>query len=768
MKSVSLNISLVLLFCSFSWCNCYAKSAPVKAVPFSLKEVRLTEGAFLKSEQLNEKWLKEINPDALLSGYRTEAGLKPKAPKYGGWESNGLSGHSLGHYLSALSLTYASTGDTLFKNRILYITSELAACQKANQSGFIAGFPNAKKVMEQISKGDIRTNPFDVNGAWVPYYNLHKLFAGLVDAYTYTESLEVKTVLTKLSNWFYDVHNPLSDEQIQRILVCEHGGMNEVLMDVYRITADKRFSQLSLRFNHKVILAPLAKNIDELNGKHANTQIPKIIGVAKQYLMTNNDSLRNISSFFYNEVVHKHSFCIGGNSTQEYFGIPGQLQDRLTTGTCETCNTYNMMKLNKLLFMSQPSSELGDFYELALFNHIHAVQHPETGMFLYFSTLKTGSYRAGHKGFSSKFDSFWCCVGSGLESQSKYNDAIYFRTPANDIIVNLFIPSKLNWSEKGICLEQKTSFPESDETTIKLSLPKAKHIKLLFRKPSWATNEVQLFVNNRKVAAKTEQGNFVSVERTWKNNDEIRYVFPMRITSKCIPGDEKQRVFYYGPIVLSGQLKDNELGVLVSDDSIEKHVVKLSGHPLRFKTQGIGEPADYELLPYYENMGKIAVYFNVFKKEEWSKEKESFLLKNNIQEYLEKNTIDVFRLGEMQPERDHDLKGENMLAGERMGKKVRETQKNGWMEFNMSVNPQGANHLRASFYGQNGDRIFNVYVDNVLITTEVIHWMGYTFIDKEYDIPQNLTNGKKSVTVKFAAKGDGMVPPVTEVRTLKY
>jgi len=768
MRNITFRFTLLLLFYSFILHTCYAKSNAIKAIPFALKDVKLTEGAFLKSQQLNEKWLKEINPDALLSGYRTEAGLTPKAPKYGGWESNGLSGHSMGHYLSALSLTYASTGDTTHKNKVIYIANELAECQKANKNGFIAGFPNANKVMFQIFSGDIQATPFDINGAWVPYYNLHKVFAGLIDAYNYTESAEVKSVLVKLSDWFYDGHNKLTDEQIQKILICEHGGVNEALMDISVITGDKKFSQLSFRFNHKAILEPLSKRIDDLNGKHANTQIPKIVGTAKQYLLTNNDTLGNISKFFYNEVVHNHSFCIGGNSSQEYFGIPGQLQNRITSGTCETCNTYNMLKLNKLLFMSQPSSELGDFYELALFNHIQAAQHPETGMFLYFSPLKTGSYKTDHKGFSSKFNSFWCCVGTGLESQSKYNDAIYFKTSKGDLIVNLFVPSTLNWTDNGLSVEQTTTFPEMGETELKLTLRKAKKMTLLFRIPSWTNQSSKIFVNGEIVKAAIAEGKFLSINRLWKNNDVIRYVIPMRISVKSIPGDSHQKALMYGPIVLSAELKENEYGVLACNDSVEKQVVKVSNHPLRFETKNIGEPADYQLLPYSQNFGKLAVYFNVFTKKDWKNEKESFLLKNNLQDYLEKNTIDLFRLGEMQPERDHNFKGENLLVGERMGKKIRETKKDGWMEFNMGVNPVGSNHLRASFYGNNGSRLFDIIIENQLITTEVIHWMGYTFIDKEYDIPQHLTNGKKSITVKFVSKGDGLVAPVTEVRTLRY
>ena len=281
---------------------------PLKAIPFALHDVRLTDGPFKRAQQLNEKWLQEIDPDRLLSGYLTEAGLIPKGPKYGGWESGGLSGHSLGHYISALSLMYASTGNKLYKERVIYICKELAKCQNSNENGFTAGYPNANKIMEQIGKGEIKSSGFDLNGSWVPYYNLHKLFAGLIDASKLTESEEAKSVLLDLAEWFYKLHNQLTDEQIQQILLCEHGGMNEVLADVYAIFGDQKFLELSYHFNHKAVLDPLAEGRDELTGKHANTQIPKVVGTAKQFLLTGNDKSFKTATYFFNQVTHNHTY----------------------------------------------------------------------------------------------------------------------------------------------------------------------------------------------------------------------------------------------------------------------------------------------------------------------------------------------------------------------------------------------------------------------------------------------------------------------------
>ncbi|MBV5314977.1 MAG: glycoside hydrolase family 127 protein [Prolixibacteraceae bacterium] len=741
--------------------------APLEAIPFSLHDVRLTDGQFKKAQQLNEKWLQEIDPDRLLSGYRTEAGLNPKGPKYGGWESGGLAGHSLGHYLSALSLMYASTEKKLYKERVNYICSELSMCQKAIGTGFTAGFPNANQIMEQIGKGEIRSSGFDLNGSWVPYYNLHKLFAGLIDASNLTECEEAKSVLLDLAEWFYKLHNPLTDEQIQQILLCEHGGMNEVLADVYAISGDKKFLELSYRFNHKAVLDPLAEGRDELTGKHANTQIPKVVGTAKQFLLTENDKSFKTATYFFDQVTHQHTYCIGGNSSAEYFGEPGHLENRITSSTCETCNSYNMLKLDKLLFMNNPTVELADFYETTLFNHIYASQNPETGMVLYFSPLMTGSKKSDNKGFSSKFDSFWCCVGSGMENHSKYGEAIYFKTFENDLIVNLFIGSELNWTERDLKVTQTTSFPEEGKTSFFLKMDKSQKFAIRLRVPSWTSTDYLVSVNGKALKYHVKPGSYLVINRKWENGDRIDYSFSMPVTTKEIPGNNKLKAFLYGPIVLSASLKEGDREVLVSNGDPGKQLVQISKNPLRFQMINQGDAGVLELMPYYENQGVQAVYFELFTPNEWKKTKDVWLLKKDKEQYLAKSTIDQMRFGEMQPERDHQFEGEKAIVGERLGKKIRETSANGWIEFNMSVKADEAQLLMASFYGNVGSRSFSIFVDGKYLTTETIHWMGDRFVDKSYPIPIDMTKGKELVRIRFQAKDEGMVPAVTEARIMR-
>lgn len=741
--------------------------ATLKALPFSLHEVRLTDGPFKHAQELDEKWLQEIEPDRLLSGYRLEAGLTPKAAKYGGWESTGLSGHSLGHFLSALSLMYASTGNQFYKERIEYICHELAECQKANGNGFTAGFPDAKRIMQQISNGEIRSKGFDINGAWVPYYNLHKLFAGLIDASDLSGSAEPKKVLIALAEWFYQLHNKLSDEQIQQILLCEQGGINESLAHIYRITGDKKYLDLSFRFNHQAILDPLAEGKDELSGKHANTQIPKVVGTAEQYLLSQNEQSLNTAQYFFEEVTHQHTYCIGGNCSAEYFGEPGKLDDRITDRTCETCNSYNMLKLDKLLFMLNPSVSLADYYETTLFNHIYASQNNETGMVLYFSPLATGSKKESNKAFSSKFDSFWCCVGSGWENHAKYGECIYFKTPENNLIINQFIGSDLNWSERSLTVSQITRFPDEGKTSFLLKMNRPQQFAVHLRLPGWVKSDYQVSINGKIEKINIKPGNYIVINRKWKDGDRIDYLLPMPFSSISIPGNEKVKALRYGPIILSANLNEGEPAALVSDGPIEKKIIQESIHPLRFKVPKVDSENYYELIPYYENMGNLAVYFDTFNSEEWKASKDSYLLKLDKDKYRNQNTIDQISIGEMQPERDHQFDSYKCTVGERLNRKIRETEVNGWMEFTMNVDPNHKNIISALFYGNNGSRTYDVFVNGKFLTTDIIHWMGDRFIEKSYEIPTDLTKDKNQIKLRISAKGDGMVPPVTEVRIMK-
>ncbi|MDD3078817.1 MAG: glycoside hydrolase family 127 protein [Paludibacter sp.] len=751
----------IILFLSvFTLLSFAENKIPVpQAIPFPLSSVRLTDSRFKRAMEADEKWLLSFNPDRFLSGFRTESGLKPKAPKYGGWESQGVAGQTFGHYLSALSMMYASTGNELLNDRIKYSVNELDSCQQAfDYYGLVEGFPRARDLFTEIARGDIQTAGFDLNGCWVPLYNLHKLFAGLIDVYNYTGNRQAYDVLLKLANGFEHIMSGLPDSLIQKILLCEHGGINESMAEVYALTGNKKFIVLAERLNHKVILDPLAREQDDLAGKHANTQIPKVIGVMREYELTGNEKFFKTADFFWNTVVHNHSYVIGGNSESEHFGIPGRTCDRITDKTCETCNTYNMLKLTKHLFMLHPSGAKADYYERALYNQILGSQNPETGMVCYMSPLSTNSRRQ----YSTPFDSFWCCVGTGLENHARYGEFIYCTDQQNDLYVNLFIPSVLNWESRSVKVVQETAFPASDTIRIRLEMKKRQKFTLKLRYPEWAKNGFSLYVNGKPVRSKITAENYVAVKRRWSDGDRISWVVPESVTSEAALGDEHIRAYLYGPVVLSGVLdgKHPVYPVVVTDSIGDAaSVVERAGRTgLNFQMKK-SQPYQIGMKPYYERKdSELMVYFEHYTTGEWKKKKDEILLKQNYDKWVKAQMVSEFQPGEMQPERDHNFTGKNLGVGEMQGRKYRKAVDGGWFSFEMPVLPDQPLDLSATFWGNLGDIYkFNIEVEDVSIATVIIHWWGNSFIEKNYHIPESLTKGKNKVAVTFRALDDKSV-----------
>ena len=429
------------------------------AIPFGVREVRLLDGPFQHAQELDAKYLLTVEPDRMLSWFRKEAKLEPKGQVYGGWESMGIAGHSLGHYLSACARMYHVTGKEEYKRRVDYIVDELAACQQAGGDGYVAAIPRGREVFAEVSRGDIRSQGFDLNGSWVPWYTLHKQFAGLIDAYQLCGNEQAKDVAVKLANWAAETTKDLSPEDWQKMLACEHGGMNESLAELYAITGDEKYLTLAEKFYHAAVLDPLVEGKDSLAGKHANTQVPKAIGAARIAELTSQPKFADIARSFWDIMVGSHTYVIGGNSFGEYLGEPGKLNDRLGDNTTETCNTYNMLKLTSALFADNPNAKYTDYAERALWNHILASQSPESGMVCYYVPLRAGA----KKPFQGPED-FTCCSGSGMENHARYGEYIYARS-ADALWVNQFVSSKVNWRDKGVQITQQTELPSRRQDT---------------------------------------------------------------------------------------------------------------------------------------------------------------------------------------------------------------------------------------------------------------------------------------------------------------
>src|SRR5436190_2377159 len=593
------------------------RAATPGPVPFALNDVRLLDGPFLDAQKRDTAYLLSLQPDRMLHNFRANAGLEPTAPVYGGWESEepwvGIRchGHTLGHYLSAASLMYASTGDERMKQRVDYIVAELRACQTAARNGLVCAFPDGVAQLENAIAG----RPF----VGVPWYTMHKVFAGLRDAHLYAASSSALDVLTQLAAWTAASVAPMSGEQLQRMLRTEHGGMNEVLADVAALTGDSAYLELARRFSHEALLTPLAEGRDSLDGLHANTQIPKVIGFQRIAGLSGDERYRRAARFFWQTVVEGRSFVTGGHGDNEHFFPPADFARHLGSAkTMETCGTHNMLRLTRMLWQEEPSATYFDYFERALYNGILASQDPESGMMTYFQATRPGYVRLFH----TPERSFWCCTGTGMENHAKYGDSIYFKSPAA-LWVNLFIPSVVTWNEMGMTLRQTTSFPETPVTHLAVSIarPPARATRHI-RRPAWCS-QMTVRVNGRRWAAAVSAAGYVGIDRAWRDGDRIEVTLPMTLRAEPLPGASDVIAFLYGPIVLAGRLgqqglaagnqiivneresgsmlkADVEIPVLAGDvPGLLKRIRRDPHAPVTFRTAGVGRPRDVELAPYY-------------------------------------------------------------------------------------------------------------------------------------------------------------------------
>lgn len=600
--------------------------------PFNLTEVRLLDGPFRDAMLRDKQYLLDLEADRLLHMFRVTAGLPSSAEPYGGWEAPAgeLRGHSLGHYLSACSLMFASTGDAQLKERVDDMVAELAKCQEAmpkqgyNQ-GFLSAYPES--FFDRVDA---------CKPVWAPYYTLHKILAGLLDAHDHCGNQQALEVVVKAAGWLRLRIARLSREQQQKALNNEHGGINEAFANLYAITGNPEHLELAMAFNHEIIFEPLARGEDRLDGLHANTQVPKIIGAAREYELTGEKRFHDVAKFFWERVALHRSYCIGGHSDREHFHPMEESSKHLSPATAETCNTYNMLKLTRHIFAWEPSAQAMDFYERALFNHILASQDPKTGMPFYFASLKPGHFKC----YSTPTDSFWCCTGTGMENHARYGDAIYFHGD-DSLYVNLFMASELTWKEKGVVLRQETAFPESDTMRLALKCAEPVELSLKIRRPAWAS-AFTVLVNGKVAETPPHAGAYVEIRRTWKTGDTVEVRMPMALRTEALPDDPKVVAVLYGPIVLAGELGtaglENispyvnkqldlerhpipEIPTLVCEpDKLLAHIEPVPGQSLTFRTKGIGRPDDVTLIPYYRlHHQRLAIYWPAVGEKEWQK-----------------------------------------------------------------------------------------------------------------------------------------------------
>jgi uncharacterized protein len=723
-----------------------------RVTPFPLEAVRLKPSPYLTAVESNGVYLLRLEPDRLLHNFRVSAGLKPKGEVYGGWESLSLAGHSLGHYLSACSLMFAQTGNTQYQQRTTYIVGELAECQSAHGDGYVGGFTrkrgdvdeDGKAIFPEIVKGDIRSAPFNLNGAWSPLYTLHKLLAGLID----TNDPQAQKVALGLAHYLDGIFSKLSEEQMQQMLACEYGGLNESFMQLYERTSDKRWLVTAKRiYDHKV-LDPLSEQHDELNGLHSNTQVPKIIGIARLHDATKDPQYKTAAGFFWQTVTRNHSYVIGGNADRESFESP--LSQYITDQTCEACNTYNMLKLTRHLYQWQPDAAYFDYYERAHLNHILAQHDPSNGMFAYMMPLMSGAKRE----FSKPFDDFWCCVGTGMESHSKHGDSIYWKR-GDQLFVNLYIPSDLTWKEQNVTLAMRTEYPYAGDISLAMTQGQPRSFAIALRVPSWCDNAT-LTVNNQPVNAQ-RQGGYLTVRRRWATGDKLALKLAMPLRTESTRDDANVIALLRGPMVMAADLGP-------ADQPFNGDTPVLVGT----STEDAVNKATLPLKPFYSQYERrSAVYFPRLTEQQWQVEQKTRAAEKARIADLDRRSVDIINLGEPQSEKDHELQegtSESVLYRGRTGRWSRGKTP---FEFKVKSSSSQPLTLRATYWGKQHGSQFKVLVDGQQVGTETLDGnCPIAFIERAYSLPPEVTQGKQFVVIRFEPEANSGAGPVFGCRVL--
>jgi len=774
-------------------------------------------GPLKRAQDVTAEYLLELEPDRMLAGYRIRAGLEPKAEGYGGWDavdSRQLTGHIAGHYLSAISLMYAATGNKEFKRRADYIVTEFKEVQDKRGDGYLGAIINrdgidGRELIERLSQGEIKSSGFDLNGLWSPWYTLHKTYAGLRDAFRYAGNKKALELEIKFAEWTERILAPLDAGQIQRMLNTEFGGMNEILVDLYADTGDKRWLDLSYKFEHRSFIEPLKRHQDILEGKHGNTQVPKLIGSADRYAYTGNAGDITAASFFWDQVVQHHSYATGGHGHDEYFGESGKLSDRVEGRTAETCNVYNMLKLTRRLFALRPDAHYADFQERALFNHILASIDSEDGRTCYMVPVGRG---VQHE-YQGMFRSFTCCVGSGMESHALHGDGIYYEA-SDKLWVNLYAPSTAEWTAAGVNLKVDTDFPEGESVILKMMLQSPKELTLALRRPYWAGDGFSVKVNGEAVSEDVidpyrdvpesgrpvagrggveQSGTYVELKRAWKTGDTVELILPKTLRLEPTPDNPQVAAIMWGPLVLAADLgPERERGrgrdvsyepptipvFVAAEQSVNQWVKSVPNEPGHFRITEVGRDslgADLEievnLVPFYRlHRRAYAVYFDLLTKPEWEEKKVEYVAEQERQRELEKATVAYAQPGEMQPERDFNFKGPDDARVTRVmsrpGRRGRS-----WFSFDLPVEPDRPMVLVVTYYsGQRsrGEASFDILVDGERIEhQEVTRSSPPRFFDVEYPIDANIVKGKEKVTVRFEATEGNSIASVFGIRMIR-
>ena len=786
---------LALFLLAAAWAVAGQAQDRLYADEFPLGDVKLLDGPLQKARDLNIQTLLQYDCDRLLAPYRIQAGLEPRKKAYPNWD--GLDGHVGGHYLAAMAMN-AATGNEECRRRMEYMLAELQECADANVKnhpewgkGYVGGMPDSENIWSKFKKGDFSV----YSRAWAPFYNLHKMYAGLRDAWLYCGNEQAKNLFLGFCDWAIDLTAGLSDAQMEQMMGNEHGGMNEVLADGYAISGDPKYLAVARRFSHRMLLNPMSQRVDNLDNLHANTQVPKAVGFARIAELGGDETYNDAAEFFWDVVTGERSLAFGGNSRREHFPSKEACTDFINDiDGPESCNTFNMLRLTEALHRRNPDARYADFYELATFNHILSTQHPEHGGYVYFTPARPRHYR----NYSAPNEAMWCCVGTGMENHGKYGQFIYTHK-GNALFVNLFVSSELNWREKGVTLRQETGFPYGETSRITVVAGKGT-FPVLVRYPNWVKpGAFSVNVNGKPVEVVTGPGSYVAVDRKWKKGDVIDVTFPMHNSVKYLPNVPKYVALMHGPILLGMKTGTEDLAHLIADDSrfgqyasgaklplngapiliddhidrIAEHLKPVAGKPLHYTLDvKMENPIRNEIQPFFEiHDARYMMYWLTLSEQGYKDYLEGLARAEKERQELEARTVDKVQPGEQQPETDHKMETNGSSTGNTNDVFFRDARNGRFFSYLMKTDGRTDLSLRLQFWGVGEWKTheFDIFVDEELLTS-VNNTGKYRISEFKYEtfpIPASMLEGKEQVRVKFVAKPGKQVGEIYGVRLVK-
>ncbi len=742
---------------------------------FSLSQVKIFDPYLTNAFQKEVDYLMSFEADRLLSFFRETKGLKPKALCYPGWENSEIRGHTLGHYLTALAQAYATTHDSKIYKRLQYFIEELSQCQFEN--GYLSAFP--EEFFDRVETG---------KPVWVPWYTMHKIISGLITVYHLTKMENALTILSALGSWVYQRTDKWTQEIQDKVLAVEYGGMNDCMYELYKITKKQDHCIAAHKFDEIKLFEQIHDGKDILNNRHANTTIPKFLGALNCYLVYGDKDIfyLNACKQFWDTVTSNHSYVTGGNSEWEHFGEPNVLDAERTETNCETCNTYNMLKMTRTLFQITGHKKYADFYENTFINAILSSQNPKTGMTMYFQPMATGYFKV----YSEPFEHFWCCTGTGMENFTKLNDSLYFYQE-DMLYVNMYLSSSVKWAEKQLQLSQDSDIPNNDKATFHIRTENEVVFTLCLRVPHWSKN-MTVSINNLPCTYDVEKG-YVYINRTWKDGDMVEIQFEIKLRYSSLPDNENCVAFTYGPVVLSAGLgtehiEESTTGVqvripkkssyikdyiVIKNSSVEhwkehisEYLIKTE-NKMEFWLKGTDEDNNLVFTPHYKQFTeRYGIYWTLV--EEHSDKLQKYLIDKERSDLLKAAEIDSIQIGNDQYELSHHITGSNTESGDRDGYHYRLAKKGGWFSYELQINPLEDTYLQFSYMGSCKSG-FCVDINNVQLLEEKNEnksWREIT--EKSYLIPKELCQGKETVTVKFRAMNEDNTPRIINIiRTTK-